>query len=282
MVIKIAESAGFCFGVERAVDLAYKREGQRNTYTLGPIIHNEIVINDLASKGISPIETISDDIEHLIIRSHGVTPTIYKQAQDNNINIIDATCPYVKKIHRLVAKHYSEGDSIIIIGDEKHPEIIGINGWGNNECIIVQDVNDAKLLTMNLNKSYFIVAQTTYKQEVVDKILDVLRKNLYKFKYVSTICDATSKRQQEAREIASQVDLMIVIGSNLSSNTQKLYEVCKQVCDNAFCIQNVNELDNIQITNKQKIGVTAGASTPASIIKEIVEKIESSLIEKVV
>ncbi|OON99702.1 MAG: 4-hydroxy-3-methylbut-2-enyl diphosphate reductase [Epulopiscium sp. Nele67-Bin004] len=270
MEIIVAKSAGFCFGVQRAVDMAYKTAGQKNTFTLGPLIHNDAVIEDLRNRGIGLVDNIEDSVESLIIRSHGVTPQIYNKATEQNINIIDATCPYVKKIHMLVERNFKKGYTIIIVGDASHPEIIGINGWGNDQCLIIKDANE---LCLDKDKAYFVVAQTTYKQEVVDNVIEYLTEHNYNFKYVPTICDATTNRQTEARQIAKVVDIMIVIGSRYSSNTQKLYEVCAQVCNNAICIENTNSLPKINFDLIKKVGITAGASTPKHIIEDVINQI---------
>ncbi|OON90942.1 MAG: 4-hydroxy-3-methylbut-2-enyl diphosphate reductase [Candidatus Epulonipiscium fishelsonii] len=270
MDIKIAKSAGFCFGVQRAIDLAYKSKDLPHTYTLGPIIHNEIVIEDLKQKGIYPIDQLNDNCQNIIIRSHGVTPEVYSQAKQRNINLLDATCPYVKKIHTLVGKHTNNGKSIILIGNKTHPEIIGINGWGHNKCNIIKDIHDPILLNLDKTKQYFVVSQTTYKKEIVEEILNYLYNNKFEFIHKNTICVATTKRQEEAKQIALEVDIMIVIGSKKSSNTKKLYEICKDVCKNTYFVQSKDELQNYNL-GYDKIGITAGASTPASIITEILD-----------
>ncbi|ONI39279.1 4-hydroxy-3-methylbut-2-enyl diphosphate reductase [Candidatus Epulonipiscium fishelsonii] len=270
MEIKIAKSAGFCFGVQRAVDLAYKNQHIPNTYTLGPIIHNETVIEDLKQRGICPITQLNDTCKNIIIRSHGVTPEIYQQAQQRDINLLDATCPYVKKIHVLVEKYTNSGKSILLIGDKNHPEIIGINGWGKNKCNIIKDINDPLLGELDKTNQYFVVSQTTYKKEIVEEVLDYISKHEFDYIYKNTICASTSKRQDEAKKIAYEVDIMIVVGSKNSSNTQKLYEICKSVCENTYCVQNKDELQTFNL-KYNKVGITAGASTPATVITGILD-----------
>ncbi|OON96264.1 MAG: 4-hydroxy-3-methylbut-2-enyl diphosphate reductase [Epulopiscium sp. Nele67-Bin005] len=274
MKIKIAKSAGFCFGVERAVKLAYGQKGQTHTYTLGPIIHNETVTNELKEHGIHSIENISDvkECQRLIVRCHGVVPEVYTDAKEREIHIVDTTCPYVKKIHRLVKKHTDENKTIILIGDKSHPEIIGINGWANNSCIIVKD--NSELPKLSTDREYFVVAQTTYKINIVEDVIRDLDKNNIKYKFVNTICDATSQRQVEADKIARKVDFMIVIGSPYSSNTQKLYEICKSQCNNTVCIQHIQELDIDLLKDVECVGITAGASTPHHIIEEVAHTIQ--------
>ncbi|MEG0151802.1 MAG: 4-hydroxy-3-methylbut-2-enyl diphosphate reductase [Cellulosilyticaceae bacterium] len=276
MEIIIAKTAGFCFGVERAVDLAFNTESIKPTFTLGPIIHNDSVVEKLKSKGIIPIETIEDrEIDTLIIRSHGVALEVYEQAKEKDIYVIDATCPYVTKIHKLVQKYYEKGYKVIVVGNATHPEIIGINGWANNECMIIKDKDDTKFLELNKNEKYLVVSQTTYKKQIVDEIISALTSGEYVFEYINTICSATTERQEEALEVAKQVDCMIVVGSSYSSNTQKLYEICKKECEKTYCIANSSELDKQIFKGCSKVGLTAGASTPSDVINEIVEAIQS-------
>lgn len=275
MEIIIAKTAGFCFGVKRAVDLAFNTTSEKPTFTLGPIIHNDSVVNKLKRKGISPIETIGDnEVDTLIIRSHGVALDVYEEAKQKNIQLVDATCPYVTKIHKLVQKYFNQGYKILLVGNATHPEIIGINGWGNNECVIIQDVQDEKLASLNQSEKYLVVSQTTYKKQVVDEIINDLTAKGYTFEYINTICNATKERQDEALEIAKQVDGMIVVGSSYSSNTQKLYEICKKECANTHCIPNVEALGLELFKDCEKIGITAGASAPSDIIEEIIQAVQ--------
>ncbi|WP_069997623.1 4-hydroxy-3-methylbut-2-enyl diphosphate reductase [Cellulosilyticum sp. I15G10I2] len=275
MNIILAKTAGFCFGVKRAVDMAYKYQNTLNTYTFGPIIHNDVVINNLIEKGISPINQLEDkEVDTLIIRSHGVTPKVYQSAKEKNITLVDATCPYVKKIHRLVEEYFLKGYEIIIIGNKTHPEVEGINGWAHNKCFIVKDLAD--LIDLNLNKKvskYLLVAQTTYKKEVVTPIIQYLEAEGYQHKYINTICNATKARQEEAVNIAQKAECMLVIGSPYSSNTLKLYEICKQYCEDSYCIAQAHELTHEMIYNCNVVGITAGASTPASVIEEVIQKL---------
>ncbi|OOB77287.1 MAG: 4-hydroxy-3-methylbut-2-enyl diphosphate reductase [Epulopiscium sp. Nuni2H_MBin003] len=270
-MIKVANNAGFCFGVERAVNLAYQNSHLQNTVTLGPIIHNSHVIEKLKNCGVTTVDDIDETIENVIIRSHGVAKEFYDKASKLGINVIDATCPYVAIIHKLVKQNMHK--CVIIIGEANHPEVIGINGWANNNCLIVKDSDDIKNRELIRDKKYFVVAQTTYKQEVVDKVLECLKG--YDYEYAKTICSATLKRQQEAVKLAQEVDIMFIIGSKFSSNTQKLFEVCQEVCPKSYCIEDANGLDDISFSNKLEIGITAGASTPANIIDDVIKRIEN-------
>lgn len=276
MKIILAETAGFCFGVKRAVDMAYKHENTTGTYTFGPIIHNEVVINELIEKGIHPIEEIKDEpVERLIIRSHGVSPTIYEQGEKKGAQIVDATCPYVKKIHNIVQKYSQNNYHIIIVGNENHPEIQGINGWAENKCVIIKDVEALKSLGLRKEAGrYLVVSQTTYKKEVVDEIVSYLKEQNYDFEYINTICNATKERQEEALSIAKKVDCMLVLGSQKSSNTLKLYEISRDNCQKSYCISGAEELTPNMIEGCQAIGITAGASTPHSVIQAVLQKLE--------
>jgi 4-hydroxy-3-methylbut-2-enyl diphosphate reductase len=275
MKIILANTAGFCFGVKRAVDMAYRYQGGQSIYTFGPIIHNDTVINNLKEKGISPIDHLEDEeINTLIIRSHGVIPEIYQLAQSKNIEIVDATCPYVMKIHKLVEEHFKQGYKIIIVGNKVHPEVEGINGWARHECIIVKDVEELEKLNLcQTHTKYLVVAQTTYKRDVVEQIVQYLADNGYDYKYKNTICNATKERQEEAVNIAKEAHCMLVIGSHYSSNTLKLYEICKAHCKESFCIADARELTDEMVKGYTYIGITAGASTPSSVIDEVVQKL---------
>ncbi|MBU3804275.1 MAG: 4-hydroxy-3-methylbut-2-enyl diphosphate reductase [Candidatus Cellulosilyticum pullistercoris] len=270
MEIIIAQTAGFCFGVKRAVDMAFSQEDEVSTYTYGPIIHNEVVTGSLEEKGIYAIDDIEGrDIKKLIIRSHGVSPEIYEKSKARNIDIVDATCPYVKKIHRYVEKYHAEGYHILVAGNSAHPEIQGINGWAQNKCIIAKDVDELKEMNLPEGK-YLFVAQTTYKKEVVDAMKDYLTEKGISFEYINTICNATKERQEEAVILAGQVDCMLVLGSPKSANTKKLYEISEKHCKRSYCVQGAAELSEEMFKDCKRIGITAGASTPNSVIEDVI------------
>ncbi len=273
MEILIAKTAGFCFGVKRAVDLAFENAGSEGTFTYGPIIHNEQVINALEEKGVSAIDSLSrKDINKIIVRSHGVDPSVYKESGDRGIELIDATCPYVKKIHRYVEKYYNDGWKVIIAGDCNHPEVKGINGWANNECIIVK--NKEEISGIDSKARYLLVAQTTYKKEVVNEILQKIQDLEIEVEYINTICNATRDRQSEVQEIASKVECMLILGSKKSSNSIKLFEISRENCKNTYFVNNVDELDENMFEGVNIVGVTAGASTPSVVIDEVIEYIK--------
>ena len=271
MEIILAKSAGFCFGVKRAVEYAYSKEGQENIYTYGPIIHNKTVTGDLERKGIKITEdfdTVTDG--ELIIRSHGVPPAVYAELEKRGIKYTDCTCPFVKKIHNIVEENYKLGKQIIIIGNKEHPEIIGINGRCNNSAITINSVDEASELKIDSSKEYALVVQTTFQIDVFNDIISIITGENNNIKVYNTICSATGDRQAEAVKIAKSVDIMIVLGDKKSSNTKKLFEISKKYCKNVFLCETIYDLQLKNISNYDKIGVTAGASTPPDIIKEAV------------
>lgn len=279
--IKKAKSAGFCFGVEKAVEKVYDEiEKNKKVYTLGPIIHNQEVVKDMNEKGVEVIADVNDlslakKDATIVIRSHGVTKEVHEKCKNSGLNVVDATCPYVKKIHRIVEKKANEGDIVIIIGNPKHPEVEGIKGWGNDNTIAIDNIEDFIALGLEKDKNISLVAQTTYNhikfKEIVDKINDLG----YSIKCFNTICNATHERQAEAIDIAKEVDAMIVIGDKSSSNTSKLVEICKKECNNTIFIQTLADLDKKALENVQSVGITAGASTPKHIIEEVQNNVRS-------
>ncbi len=278
MDIKVAKTAGFCFGVARAVDSAYQcaEKGDKKYCTLGPIIHNTQVVDDLKEKGIEAIATLDQLPKDatVIIRTHGVPEQIYHEMENQQIPYLDLTCPFVKKIHNLVSKHYKEGYQIIIIGDKTHPEVIGINGWCNNSALIIENLEQAEAL-LSIENKVCIVAQTTFNQNIYKKIIFFLKKTCQNHTIFDTICSATEERQAESRTLAQTVDVMLVLGGQNSSNTQKLYQICKSVCPEAYCAESIDALGDLSPFQNKKVGITAGASTPAVIIKEAINKMEN-------
>ena len=250
MEIILAKSAGFCFGVQRAVDMAYEQAGHREVYTFGPIIHNEEVIEDLKSKGVNIIEDL-DELEGksdctVVIRSHGVEKKVYDDLNSRGIHVVDATCPFVKKIHNIVKKDSEAGRVIIIVGDPNHQEVKGIVGWCSGEVHVVDSEEGIISLIDALsdeNREISVVSQTTFNLNKFNNIVDIIRNKLYNVNVYETICNATAVRQKEAKEIASRVDAMIVIGGRNSSNTQKLYDISKKECENTYYIQTLVDLD---------------------------------------
>lgn len=273
--VTVAESAGFCFGVDRAVKMVYG-ELEKNTKvaTLGPIIHNQDVVNDMQAKGariISSVDELSDD-ETVVIRSHGVGREVYDQIAAKGNRMLDATCPFVSRIHKIVAEKSAEGYFILIAGDASHPEVQGIVGHCDENCLVFKDNFELKDFFekkyKNLEKKLAIVAQTTYNIVVWDECLNVIPKNDSDIVIFDTICNATDTRQSDAAKLAKSSDIMLVVGGRHSSNTVKLFEVCSRYC-RTYHIENSDELRSLKLPAAEKIGITAGASTPAYIIKEV-------------
>ncbi len=272
MEIITAKSAGFCFGVNRAIEACYNEiEKGGRIVTYGPLIHNKNVNKDLENKGVKSVDTL-DGCEGatVIIRSHGVGKAVYDELERRNIHYVDGTCPFVKKIHNIVRKKRDEGYEVIIIGDGKHPEVIGINGWCDNSAITVDNVDDAQKLILDDEKKYAVVVQTTFRENKFYDILKILKEKSEKITEENTICSATEERQTEAVKISQNVDKMLVIGDKGSSNTQKLYEICRKNCRNTYYIETIEDLVLNNCKFNDKIGITAGASTPPAIIKEVI------------
>ena len=271
MEVILAKTAGFCFGVKRAVDTVYKEAGKKNVYTYGPIIHNSEVVNDLKKKGVEVINS-REELEALeegtvIIRSHGVAREIYDLIYKKGLELVDATCPFVRKIHKIVEKAGNDGNQVIIVGSEQHPEVQGIKGWCTGEVHIISEAS--QLDGIDLNKPTTLVSQTTFNYKKFQDLVEILNKKGYDIGVCNTICNATEERQLEAKSIAKGVDAMVVIGDKQSSNSQKLYEISKKECENTFFVQTLRDLDLKLFESTGKVGITAGASTPQKIIKEV-------------
>ena len=276
--VTVAKSAGFCFGVYRAVKMVYgELEKNTNVATLGPIIHNQDVVNDMQAKGARIIDTVDElkPDETVVIRSHGVGREIYEQIKAKGNRMLDATCPFVSRIHTIVAAKTAEGYFILIAGDRNHPEVQGIVGHCDENCLVFKDNFELKAFFeknyKNLRKKLAIVAQTTYNIVVWGECLNVIPKDDPDIVIYDTICNATDTRQSDAAELAKNSDIMLVVGGRHSSNTVKLYEVCSRYCK-TYHIENSDELRTLKLPNAEKIGITAGASTPAYIIKEVQTK----------
>ena len=283
MEIILAKSAGFCFGVRRAVDKVYEiaKEEEGPVYTLGPIIHNEQVVNDLAKKGVSVCS--EEELDRLpkgtvIIRSHGVGASTYAAVRSAGFRCVDATCPFVLKIHKIVQEQGEKGRHVIIIGDKMHPEVAGICGHATGPYTVINSIEEANALSMDFPGGYTIVSQTTYQLHKFKELVAILQRKMYDRKVLktpipcevfSTICNATEERQTEARKIAAMVDTMLVIGDKRSSNTQKLFEICKEECENTYYINTPVDLDSDMFQCSSYVGITAGASTPRKIIEEV-------------
>jgi len=274
MEVIVAKSAGFCFGVERAVNTVYQQIKKDNIiFTFGPIIHNEIVVNDLKKKHVEVIHSI-EELNHktegiVVIRSHGVSREIYQQILDSKLQCIDATCPFVKRIHKIVDEKSLQGIKIVVIGDKNHPEVQGIVGWSNSRTEVIESEEEIDLLDFKKDEKLCIVAQTTFNMNKFEELVEIFQKKGYDISVANTICSATSERQNEARDIASKVDAMIVIGSTQSSNSKKLFEICSIECKHTYFIQTLDDLQLDLPNSVSLVGITAGASTPSNIIEEV-------------
>ena len=286
MEITVAKSAGFCFGVKRAVSLVYeeteKREAgemrERPVYTIGPIIHNEIVVNDLRNKGV---RVLGDDLKRVedgeppepgstvIIRSHGIPKEMHEKLSWQGLHVVDATCPFVRKIHDIVDEKSREGYAIVIIGDPSHPEVIGIRGWAGSDCYVVMTSDDIRNLKDIKKDRLCIVAQTTFNFRKFQELVEIIGKLGYDVVVMNTICNATRERQIEAMELAGSSDVMLVIGGHNSSNTQKLFDICRSQCGRTWFVSDPDDLRDIHFEARDKVGITAGASTPNTIIQEV-------------
>ena len=274
MKVELAKSAGFCFGVEKAVNTVYEEAKKENeiVYTLGPIIHNEEVVKDMKKRGVEAVKM--EDLASLpkgtvIIRSHGVSREVYNFVKNSGHRVVDATCPFVKKIHAIVSVQSGKGKTVVIIGNPDHPEVMGIKGWGDENTYAVENIEQFINLDLKKDEEIIIVAQTTFNHKKFQEIIDKISLLGYDVRCFNTICNATQERQAEAKEIASNVDAMIVIGDKKSSNTGKLVEICQEECKNTFFIQTLEDLNYDALLSVDSVGITAGASTPKHIIEEV-------------
>ncbi len=287
MEIRLAKSAGFCFGVKRAVDMTYDAtKDSKGVYTIGPIVHNEEVVKDLEEKGVDVLDTKTMDPDQLeqrqvVIRAHGVAKNMFDTLEECSCTILDATCPFVTKIHKTVENYALQGYDIVIIGNRVHPEVEGILGWCHGRGIAVENEKEIQEFSpKNPQKKVCVVGQTTFNHKKFNNLVEIISKKGYDIIAVDTICNATSERQTEAEELAKESDVMIVIGGKNSSNTLKLYDICLSYCPRTFFIQTVQDLDISQLLDSDKVGITAGASTPKYIIQEVLEECQKKVSNK--
>jgi small subunit ribosomal protein S1 len=265
--VTLGKYAGFCFGLNLAMETIEKNKHIKLS-TFGPIMHNDEVINKLEKRGVNVIENFDNVTDSLVlIRSHGVPPSIYEEMERKNIKHIDCTCPFVSKIQKIAFKNKNNG--IIIVGNKHHPEIISINGFADNNAIIIETLDEIKDIVFDMDTTYQIMVQTTFIREKFEKIVEKLEEIGLNIKKHDTICSATTDRQEEAKEMSKIMDYMIVIGGKKSSNTHKLYEICKKYCKKTFLIQTIKDLQLNIFCTSDRIGIIAGASTPPDIIKEV-------------
>lgn len=285
MNIIIGKTSGFCYGVKRAVENT-EQELQKNNkpiYCLGELVHNKDVIKELQEKGLKFIEKIEEAKGTAIIRAHGIKKEIYENAQKENIKLIDLTCPMVAKIHVLAEEYAQKEYYIFLIGKANHPEIIGTYSFCGENSTIIENENDIEKAIKEFEKTQLknllIIAQTTYNLKEFEKIVEQIEKNIkkdIKLEIKNTICSATEQRQNETEELSKQVELMIIVGGKNSSNTNKLYEISKNNCQNVIFAENEKDIDEEKILNFETIGIMAGASTPQKIVEKIVNKINET------
>ena len=290
MEIRVAKTAGFCYGVQRAVDMVEQAlaEGKTHIYTYGPIVHNDFVVEGFRKQGVEVIKDF-DMLRRMcedgtlkkavvVIRAHGVGAEVYRLLRDPELGItlIDATCPYVKKIHKIVREHDAAGEQIIVTGSADHPEVVGILGQIGDRAMVIGSPQEAEALSLDKNHRYCLVSQTTFSSRKFEDIVAIFRKRQYNIGIINTICNATQMRQTEAAALSAECDAMIVIGGRNSSNTAKLRDICRSQCGKTYFIQSAEELDRDSNLNSVRcVGITAGASTPKSIIEEVLNYVRN-------
>lgn len=274
MKIILTKNIGFCDGVNRSIE---KTEDAINChkelYALGELVHNDNVINDLKEKGLKFIDELPKHSCNVIIRAHGIPKETYNKAKNRNINLIDLTCPKVLAIHKLASKLVKENYFIILVGKKNHPEIIGTISYCGENSIIIE--NEGEITDLNLEtKKIAIISQTTYSLEKFENICNKLQSKYHNIKIYNTICKTTKERQEEIKELAKTVDMILIIGDKKSSNTTKLYELASTINNNTFFIENENDIKDLNLKNINKIGIASGASTSKEYIEKIIKQID--------
>lgn len=276
--IEVARYAGVCYGVERALGMAEKAadEARKPVNTLGPLIHNPLVVNDLERIGVGTASNVSEVEEGtLIIRAHGVVPSVVEDARARGLDVLDATCPYVKKVHNAAERLVREGYQLIVVGESGHPEVEGIMGHAGDDAHVVSVPGD--LDAIDLSRKVGVVVQTTQTPGALADVVAELSKRTMDLRVINTICSATQERQDSAAELARRVDAMIVVGGKNSGNTRRLAEICTAACPKTHHIEDATEIEAAWFDGASHIGVTAGASTPASHIERALVRMRSLL-----
>lgn len=272
MKIMVAKKAGFCFGVKRAIDITFDlaKESKKGVFTYGPLIHNPQVVGELKRKGVNTTNDLySPDIKTLIIRTHGVSPEVYSGTSEMGYNVIDATCPFVKKAQRFTKILKDEGYQVLIIGDKQHPEVQGLIGFAGDNVIVADDVENLP----DVKKKVGIIVQTTQPFETFRKIVLRVIETAREVKIYNTICDSTAQRVKETKELAKKVDMMIIVGGKNSANTNQLVKLSNEVCAKVYHIETAEEILKKWFKGVDKVGISGGASTPQWIIDGVVKKI---------
>ncbi len=273
MDITVAKKAGFCFGVKRAIDITFDlaKEGKKGVFTYGPLIHNPQVVDKLKDEGIHTVETLtSPDIKTIIIRTHGVSPEVYVETTKMGYNVIDATCPFVKKAQNFTQSLRDEGYQVLIIGDRDHPEVRGLIGFAGPDVVVTDNAEHLP----HLKKKVGIIVQTTQSFEIFKEVVQEVISSAREVKIHNTICDSTSQRVTETRDLARRVDLIIIVGGKNSANTNQLVKLSGDVCAKVYHIETSGEIKESWFSDVQEVGITGGASTPQWLIDEVVAKIE--------
>jgi len=282
MNVIVAKHAGFCFGVERATLMAFEKASEEDgciTCTLGPIIHSPQVVERLEEKGVRVIKSLSEiETGRVILRSHGVTAAEMKEAYDKGLDVVDATCPFVKKAQKQVQMLSEEGYDMVIVGEQEHPEVEGIVSYATGRVFVIASAADA--LNLPEMKKAGVVAQTTQSYLTLQAVVDVCLAKTQELRVFNTICDATSVRQEEAKAIAGDVGCMLVIGGFNSANTRRLTEVCREIQQNTHHIETAEQLSPDWFAGVEAVGVTAGASTPKWLIDEVLKGIKAHCVDK--
>ena len=282
MKIIIGKTSGFCGGVQNAVIKTEKElnNNKSDIYCLGEIVHNKQVIENLKRQGLKVIENIEDAKGKTIIRAHGVPKEIYNKAKEQNIELVDLTCPKVVKIHDIAEEYANKGYFVILVGVEEHPETIGTISFCGNDHYLIRNINDIKFAIEKIKnsgiKKVLVISQTTYSLVKFNNIIEKLKENLendYELEIKNTICSATKMRQEETEELSKIVDFMIIVGGKNSSNTKKLYEISKTNCSNVILVETADEINFDNIKKYETIGIMAGASTPKESVEEIKNKL---------
>jgi len=274
MKVRIAKVSGFCWGVERILKIAEEEKKKKPFDTLGPLIHNPIVIKSLEEKGMRPVKSLDQTAKkRILIRAHGVPPEIYEEAKRKGIEIIDGTCPYVRKVQKLAEKLVRDGYQVVVIGKKDHPEVVAVVGYTNGQAAVISTPDEAEGFEPS-KKRIGIVVQTTFRYDIFSECVKELLKKAAEVKIFNTRCSDTDRRQKEAIDLSSKVDVMIVVGGRSSSNTMKLLELSEAKGRKAYIVESPEELRKEWFEGVKEVGVIGGASTPIEVVREVVKKVE--------
>jgi 4-hydroxy-3-methylbut-2-enyl diphosphate reductase len=274
MEIKIAEVSGFCFGVERVIEMVEKKSRETPVDTLGPLIHNPVVVRELEKKGVKAISSLEEtEKKAVVIRAHGVPPEVYKKAEKLNISLFDGTCPFVKIVQNMAKRLYEDGYEVVVVGKKHHPEVIGVVGYTEGKAHVVSSPEEARKIPLK-KKRVGVVVQTTFRFDIFAKCVEELMKRASEVRVFNTRCSDTDRRQEAAIKLAKEVEVMIVVGGKNSSNTRRLYELTEKQGVRTYHIESPDELEPVWFKGVEKVGIIGGASTPQRVVEEVVERIK--------